>query len=914
MELDVDEESNRLIQSELREDNWQRFGPYLAERQWSTVREDYSSDGNCWEYFSHDHSRSRTYRFGEDGLFGITDRECRLCFSVAFWNEKDPILKERLFGLTGPEGNHGEDVKEQYFYLESTPTHSYMKSLYKYPQNEYPYSKLLNESLLRKSDLKKMEYEILDTGIFDENEYFDIFTEYSKNDPNDILIKISIFNRSNKDANLHVLPTLFHRNWWAWGCKYETCDWLKPIIKENNKEVVASQKSSGLEDFIFQAEAIEKEFVKGQEIGKNCKLGKKVEWIFTENETNFKKLYGSENTYPYVKDAFHNYVISNDTSCVNPNKRGTKCASHYVLNFGPNGEVVLKLRLRWSKSEISPEQVFGNFDEIFKLREKEKDIFYSKKIPSTLTKEEKNVAIQAYAGLLYSKKFYHYVVEDWIDGDPNFPVPPEERKKGRNSEWRHFFARDIIMMPDNFEYPWFANWDAAFHIVTIANIDIYFAKRQVLLLLKDWYMNPQGQIPAYEFSFSDVNPPTLVWSAWKVFKKTKKSEGKLDFDFLATVFNRFLINFTWWVNKKDVNGNNLFSGGFLGLDNIGVFDRSQKLPIGDAQIIQSDGTSWISFYCVLMLKISLALAEHNKSYEDIATKFFEHFVTISKSINTFCGTGLWDQTDGFYYDHLLFNDHITSIPLRSMVGLVPFYAVGNFPSTILDKYPQFMKRTSWFFENKKELSKEVSKDEKLIQLSIPKEHHILTAFKYVFDENEFLSKYGIRSLSKYYEKNPYFFKTETETYSVKYCPAESETFMFGGNSNWRGPIWLPTNYLFIDCLQKIDNYYGKSFQMEYPTGSGIKKNFLEIKQDIEQRIVNLFLPDENGNRPCHGGDPRWAKDPHWKDYILFYEYFHGDNGRGCGANHQTGWTALVCNILLDLGKQRSRALEKENIL
>jgi hypothetical protein len=875
-------EQQRLAEDAKREKNWKRWGPYLSERQWGTVREDYSEGGNCWEYFPHDHARSRAYRWGEDGLLGITDRECRLCFALALWNGRDPILKERLFGLTGPEGNHGEDVKECYFYLDSTPTHSYLKALYKYPQAEYPYARLVEEN--RRRGKTDPEFELIDTGIFNDNRYFDVFAEYAKADADDILIRITIANRGPEPATIHVLPTLWFRNTWIWGCKHEGCT-LKPSIRKTADSTLVTRHDT-LPAYRFIAEPGTK-------------------WLFTENETNTQKLFGTPNYTPYVRDAFHEYVINGKTDAVNSKPQGTKVAAHCKLDVPANGEVVVKLRLGTNSAS------FSDFDAVFAQRIREADEFYTHRLPATLTKEERSVARQAYAGLLWSKEFYHYIVRDWLDGDPAAPPPPESRQTGRNSDWPHLYNRDVISMPDKWEYPWYAAWDLAFHMLPFAKVDPQFAKDQLVLFLREWYMHPNGQLPAYEFAFGDVNPPVHAWACWRVYKMTG-AHGHRDRPFLSRTFQKLLLNFTWWVNRKDAEGKNLFSGGFLGLDNIGVFDRSKPLPTG-GHLEQADGTAWMAFFCNTMLSMALELSRENHATEDMASKFFEHFVAIADAINTHGGTGLWNEEDGFYYDQLYVEGRTIPLRIRSLVGLIPLLAVEILEDEIINKLPGFRKRMDWFLEHRKDLSKHISYMEceagedvhgrRL--LAIPSRERLVRVLKYMLDENEFLSPYGIRSVSKIYEEQPYVFRVNGDEHRVSYVPGESNTGLFGGNSNWRGPIWFPINYLLVEALERYHHFYGNDLKVECPTGSGKLMNLRQVADELSRRLASIFLPDAKGYRPVHAGDPRYATDPHWKDYALFYEYFHGDTGRGVGANHQTGWTALVTRCFEDLAHGRA---------
>jgi hypothetical protein len=871
-----DAERTRLTEAFHRERNWQRWGPYLSERQWGTVREDYSEWGNCWEYLPHDHARSRAYRWGEDGLLGICDREGRLCFALALWNERDPILKERLFGVTCNEGNHGEDVKEYYFYLDSTPTHSYMKALYKYPQREYPYAELVAES--RRRGRRDPEYELLDTGVFDGDRYFDVFVEYAKASPDDIAIRITAANRGPEAAPLHLLPTLWFRNTWSWGRTGEGY-WPKPKISALNETTLLAEHAS-LRTFRLEVQP-------GAEL------------LFTENETNMRRLFQIEGPSPYVKDAFHEYVVHRRRDLVNPLRTGTKAAAYYTFEVPPGASAVLNLRLK-TEGEDLPDP--------FAARIAEADAFYAGLLPKDAPPECCRVQRQAYAGLLWTKQFFYYAVQDWLEGDPSQPRPPDRRWTGRNRAWKHLYNRDVISMPDKWEYPWYAAWDLAFHMIPFARLDPNFAKEQLVLMLREWYTHPNGQIPAYEFAFSDVNPPVHAWSAWRVYKITAPRKER-DHLFLERVFQKLLINFTWWVNRKDADDNNVFSGGFLGLDNIGVFDRSQPLPDGRS-LEQADGTAWMAFYCTTMLAMSLELARTNPAYEDVASKFFEHFVAIADAMNTLGGQGLWDETDGFYYDQLRADGTQIPLKIRSMVGLIPLVAVTVLDQINISHLPGFQKRMRWFLENRRDLAKQISymqpqngPDGRLL-LAIPSRARLESVLRYMLDENEFLSAYGIRSVSRYHLDHPYVLARDGEERTVQYQPAESNSGLFGGNSNWRGPIWFPVNYLLAEALERYHHFYGDRLQVECPTGSGVKMNLAQVARELNRRMASIFLPDAAGRSPWQGGIQRFAHDPHWKDLVMFYEYFHGDNGTGLGASHQTGWTALVIRSLEDLLRQR----------
>ncbi len=886
-------ETKRLEEDGIRLKNWKRWGPYLSERQWSTVREDYSPEGDSWDYFPHEHARSRAYRWGEDGLLGFTDRECRLCFALALWNGRDPILKERLFGLTSNEGNHGEDVKEEYFYLDSTPTHAYAKALYKYPQAEFPYKQLLAENQRR--DKSVGEYELSDTGVFDESRYFDVTAEYAKNDPDDLLIRITVTNRGPDPATLHLLPTLWFRNTWTWNCTHEGCS-LKPRIEQvQTGQLKLSHETLGT----FFAEILE------------SSVAPQPSLLFTENETNHELLWGTPNDNPYVKDAFHRYVVQGQADAVNPQPFGTKAAPHFIFELEPDASEIVRIRL-YSEHE-TPEKptTKPQFEKIFAKRIKEADTFYEHIHPDTdaLSADEKNVIRQGYAGLLWSKQFYHYIVEDWLKGDPADPPPPPERRSGRNSDWPHLYSRDVISMPDKWEYPWFAAWDLAFHMLPFARLDGNFAKQQLTLFLREWYMHPNGQIPAYEFALDDVNPPVHAWAAWRVYKISARN-GQRDRNFLEGVFQKLLLNFTWWVNRKDAEGKNLFSGGFLGLDNIGAFDRSKPLPEGGS-LQQADGTAWMAFYCATMLSIALELAidgdRIHTAYEDMASKFLEHFVQIIDAINALGGSGLWDEQDGFYYDQIAYDHSILALKARSMVGLLPLIAAEILEADTIQKLPGFKKRFDWFVKHRRELARHLSTGmpaHSHCLLAVPSKRQLQQVLRYMLDESEFLSPYGVRALSKFHEKHPFVFEIQGKRHVVNYIPGEAETGLFGGNSNWRGPIWMPVNYLLIEALERYHHYYGDELKVECPTHSGNWINLKQVAMEIERRLARIFLADSNGRRPCHGDEPRWAEDPHWRDLVLFHEYFHGDNGRGVGASHQTGWTALVIRNIHSLACQR----------
>jgi len=868
-------EKLRLEEDKRRLRNWTRWGPYLAERQWGTVREDYSADGTCWDYFSHDHARSRVYRWGEDGLLGITDRECRLCFGLALWNGKDPILKERLFGLTGPEGNHGEDVKELYYYLDATPTASYLKALYKYPQAEFPYGRLVHHGRGR----HEPELELEDLGVFDDGRYWDVTAEYAKGQPNDVLIRITIANRGPETATLHLLPTLWLRNTWAWGRTGEGYWPEGNIARETDGDGMIVHHAS-LGRFRLACEGMPR-------------------LVFTDNETNQARLFGVANVRPYVKDAFHRLVVEGEEGAINPAERGTKAAAWYQLEVPAGGTHQLRLRL-FADSE-APEVCFDDaFDATFAARIAEADEFHLDRRDAPLDAEERKTVRQCDAGLLWSKQFYHYVVEHWLEGDPAQPAPPITRVKGRNRGWEHVYARDLLTMPDKWEYPWFAAWDTAFHCVALARLDPASAKHQLLLMCREWYMHANGQLPAYEFAFQDVNPPVHAWAVWRTYLLDARN-GQPDREFLEAAFHKLLVNFTWWVNREDDEGDNLFSGGFLGLDNVGIFDRSQPLPAG-GKLEQADATAWMASYCSTMLTIALELAKDSPGYADIASKFFEHFVAITEAMNRLGGSGLWDETDGFYYDVAMIDHRAYPMKIRSMVGLIPLIAVQSLDDHHLERLPTFRRRMDWFLENKPELTSHIAflhHDDvtKRRLLALTSRDRLVRVLRYVLDENELLSPYGVRSMSKIHADHPFTFELGGQTYGARYAPGESDTWMFGGNSNWRGPVWFPVNCLLIDALKRYHRFYRDTVKVECPTGSGQFMNLLEVAQELERRLTRLFLPGPDGRRPCHGGNDRYASDPHFRDLVLFHEYFHGDDGRGLGASHQTGWTALAANLL-----------------
>jgi hypothetical protein len=884
-------EEKRLQESEERNIHWKRWGPYLSERAWGTVREDYSPGGTAWEHFPHEHARSKVYRWNEDGIGGISDRHQRICFALAVWNGRDSILKERLFGLTGNQGNHGEDVKEVYFYLDSTPTHSFMQFLYKYPQEAFPYEELEREN--RSRDRSRPEYELMDTGIFRGDRYFDISVEYAKASPEDILIRIHVTNRSPYPARLHLLPTIWFRNTWSFGSNGDA----KPILRrvEHLPPQVTNEGPVQIVELTDSRYGTRWLASEGS-----------PRLLFTENETNYRRLYGVDNPSVYVKDGINDYVVHGTECAVNPEEIGTKAAPHYVFDVPGGGTESVQLRLFDSKTKG---ELFGsNFDKIFADRHHEANEFYKSVTPRGASPEAANVMRQAFAGLLWSKQYYHYVVKDWLSGDAGMPAPPKERNQGRNREWNHIYNADVLSMPDKWEYPWYAAWDLAFHTVPLALVDSDFAKEQLALMVREWYMHPSGQLPAYEWAFSDVNPPVHAWAAWRVYKIEKKRRGVGDRVFLQRVFHKLLLNFTWWVNRKDAEGRNVFQGGFLGLDNIGIFDRSAPLPTGGF-IQQADGTGWMAMYSLNLLAIALELAIEDPSYEDVASKFWEHFLYIANAINHLGDENLamWHEEDGFYYDVLCLPQG-GQIPLqiRSMVGLIPMFAVQTLESDWVEKFPGFKRRMEWFIEHRPDLTRNVASMSASGQgerrlLSIMSPHQLRRVLSVLLDEREFLSPYGIRSLSRAHGEKPFSLQVNGSEYHVSYEPAESGTGVFGGNSNWRGPIWFPVNYLIIESLQKFHHYLGDDFKVECPTGSGQMKTLWEVATDLSRRLVHIFMPGEGGERPVNGSLREFSTDPHWREMILFYEYFHGDSGAGLGASHQTGWTGLVAKLIQQSG-------------
>ncbi|RED97488.1 MGH1-like glycoside hydrolase domain-containing protein [Marinoscillum furvescens] len=853
---------------------WKEWGPYLSERQWATVREDYTESGNAWESIVHDQARSKSYRWGEDGIGGFSNSDQRICFSWAFWNGKDTILKERLFGLTGHEGNHGEDVKELYYYLDSTPTHSYMKMLYKYPIQEFPYSKLVLEN--QKRSKEEREYELIDTGVFDDDNYFDIYMEYAKASPDEFLLKAEIHNRSKKAAKITVLPTVWFRNTWSSGRDKR----IPKITEVKPGEMLLEHHLLG--NFHIYAD----EQVKEQ--------------VFCDNATNRVRLYGVPNKQSkYPKDGINDYIIDGKKS-VNPEKVGTKASAVFNLEIPAGGSKTVKIR-------VSPNECtapFKDYDEIFENAVAEADSFYRAKQAKVIDKELRNIQRQAWAGMMWSKQFYYYNIRNWLHGDPGRMKPAESRKKGRNSDWQHLYNSDILSMPDKWEYPWYAAWDLAFHCIPIARIDSDFAKDQLLLLLKERYMHPNGQIPAYEWNFSDVNPPVHAWAVLRVFQIDRYQNGTPDYDFLKRSFHKLLMNFTWWVNRKDTEGNNVFEGGFLGLDNIGVFDRNHPI-VEDAKLEQADSTSWMAMFSLNMLRISLDLSMHSPEYQDMAIKFFEHFLYIAGAMNSIGDTDvdLWDEEDNFYYDVM----HTPDAPnqrmkVRSMVGLIPLFAIEILKAEVYNKLPEFREKLEFFLKERPKLASLVSRWEKPGKgerrlMSILRGFRMKKIIERMLDEDEFLSAYGIRALSKYHEKHPYRFEIEDKVLEVAYLPGESDSSFFGGNSNWRGPIWFPVNYLILESLLKFSYYYGEEYKVEFPIGSGEEHTLLEVTREICLRLISIFTKDENGNRPVYGDNEKFQKDPHFRDHILFYEYFNGDTGEGLGASHQTGWTGLVAELI-----------------
>jgi len=880
-------EERRLDQSRRRVKHWNRWGPYLADRAWGTVREDYSRGPTPWAYFPHDHARSRAYRWNEDGLLGLCDRHQRVSVALALWNGRDSFLKERLFGLTNHEGNHGEDVKECYFYLDNTPTHSYMKGLYKYPHASFPYDELVTENQRRGPD--DDEYELLDTGVFDDDRYFDVQVEYAKADAEDILIRVRVTNRGPDAARLDVLPTIWFRNVWGWSPGAP-----KPELRRGGGAVPTIE----LDDPTYGRRWL---FCHGA-----------ASLLFTDNETNRERLFGSANPTPYVKDAFHRLVVEGEQTAVNPAERGTKAAAWYALDLA-SGETT-EIRLRFSDVREMPSSSFDDFfTATFDARIRDAGEFYARVLPAAMSDDARNVARQAIAGLLWSKQFYHYVVRTWLEGDPGQPSPPPERLRGRNADWTHVYNDDVLSVPDKWEFPWYASWDLAFHAVALAIVDADFAKDQLVLLLREWYMHPNGQLPAYEWAFSDVNPPVQAWAAWRVYKIEQKRRGTGDRVFLERVFQKLLLNFTWWVNRQDADGLNVFQGGFLGLDNVRLFDRSQPLPSG-MRLEQSDATSWMAMYSLNMLAIAVELARRESAYEDVASKFWEHFVYIAHAMTGAAPPSrerhnLWHEEDGFFYDVVDFGDgRRLPLRIRSVVGLLPLLAVQTLDQEMLQKLPAFSRRLDWFVEHRPDLAASLAPmrtpgvgGRRL--LAIADRQRLERVLKVMLDEREFLSPYGIRSLSRVHADHPFTLHVNGTVNQVSYEPAESRSREFGGNSNWRGPVWFPVNYLIIEALQKYHHYYGDGLKVECPTGSGRMLTLWQVAAELSERLTRLFLRRPDGTRPASGAAERYQHDQHWRDLILFHEYFHGDTGVGLGASHQTGWTALVAKLLQQTGAE-----------
>ncbi|EGO25801.1 hypothetical protein SERLADRAFT_448724 [Serpula lacrymans var. lacrymans S7.9] len=946
-------ERYRLLQDEKRERHWKKWGPYLSDRQWATVREDYSANGDAWSHFPHEHARSRAYRWGEDGIAGISDNHQRLCLSLSLWNEQDPILKERLFGVTGHQGNHGEDVKELYYYLDSTPTHSYMKFLYKYPQRRYPYEELVNENIHRDRDVA--EYEILDTDAFDGDRYWDVFVEYAKgeDDPENVYVRITSYNRGPEPATLHIIPQLWFKNTWSWPSEKPTMPSLTAAVTSSEVNYIVARHPSMRKAYLYCLPSPPPVRGDGKPIEDiECEEATiQPDLIFTENDTNFRRLYDGKNVKPYVKDGFHDHIIMthrpkvdggspngsgedvNTTprpnekrerrvslcapsppppSFVNPEKTGTKSAAHYVFRDVPGhgGCAVVRMKLTPLSPSKNPDvEDDGLFDDTVEQRREEADEFYNSLVFGPISDDLKQIMRQALGGMLWTKQYYQFIQKEWIEGDPAQPPPPPERKHIRNKDWRHMHISDILSMPDKWEYPFFAAWDTAFHCIPLAVVDPAFAKKQLDLLTREWYMKPDGQIPAYEWNFSDVNPPVHAWATFRVFKIERKLTGKEDFDFLERVFQKLLLNFTWWVNRKDQGGNNVFEGGFLGLDNIGVFNRSEPLPTGGT-LRQADGTAWMAFYCLNMLNIALELAKNNPVYEDIASKFFEHFIFIADAMTYREGENelsLWSEEDGMYYDVIQFGPGQSKQLLFAACRLIPLYATLVLEPATINRFPGFKKRMEWFIDNRPEVSKRNmanmkagGKGERRL-LALASKERLIRILEKMLDEDEFFSEHGIRSLSKKHKDEPWGMNANGQWYEVGYWPGDSRSGMFGGNSNWRGPIWLAVNFLLIESLQRFHQYYGDDLQVECPTGSGEYMNLVEVAEEIQHRIIHIFGRDMGGKRATNGGNPKLDHDPNFRDYVWFYEFFHADNGRGLGASHQTGWSGLVAYHILQSG-------------
>lgn len=882
-------EGRRLDLERKRRENWKRWGPYVSERQWGTVREDYSTDGAFWHYFPHDHARSRAYRWGEDGLLGWCDRQCRLCFALSLWNGRDPILKERLFGLSNPQGNHGEDVKEIYQYLDATPTYSYCRAMYRYPQAAFPYQQLIDENGRR--GRRKPEFELVDTGVFDDSRFWDIQVEYTKAAPNDILIRLTVTNHGPEAATLHLIPTLWFRNTWSWGCRHEGCT-LKPHLRLEDEAIAAEHDTLGR--FALH-------FADGPD-------GQSPDPLFTDNHTNRRRLFDAGNETRFVKDAFHEYIVAGSGEAVNPKQTGTKAGLLYQLNTPARGQVEVRLRLR-STEAGGPDAGLGrSFVSTMSRRRREASEYNATTIPEALPDKQRDVAHRALAGLLWSKQFYHYVVEDWLDGDPNEPSPHPQRRAGPNADWPHLFNRDVISVPDKWEFPWYASWDLGFQMIPMAQVDPDFAKKQCMLFLREWYMHPNGQLPAYEMNLNDTNPPVHAWACRRVFEIDAARHGTPDHDFLARCFQKLLLNFTWWVNRKDTEGRNIFSGGFLGLDNIAVIDRSE-LPPG-VRLEQADATAWMGFYCAHMLGIALELAQVDSVYEDLASKFFEHFIAVCDAINTLGGHGLWDDQAGLYRDEMHIDGRNMPLPVRSIVGLLPIAAVEVLKQSTIDRLPGFKKRMNWFLENRVDLARHVSYLKLDTEqecsgahrlLAIPSEDRLRRAVALMMNESEFLSPFGVRSLSRWHEQHPFTMHMGGASCRVAYEPGESQSTMFGGNSNWRGPIWLPINYLFIHALRQYGRFYGDRLTVPNPNADQGPLTLNQAADEIASRCLRLFMPSDSGTRPCNQALGALADRDNWHDMIFFHEYFHADTGKGLGASHQLGWTSLIASLLIEGG-------------
>ncbi|EQL38149.1 hypothetical protein BDFG_00526 [Blastomyces dermatitidis ATCC 26199] len=891
------EEEKRLHEDRKRVKYWKKWGPYVSERQWATVREDYSADGDAWSYFPHDHARSRTFRWGEDGIAGVSDTHGLQNIAFAFWNEKDDFLKERLFGLSNPQGNHGESIKEAHFHLDNTPTHSYMKYLYKYPQKKFPYKNLVEENARRgKQD---REYQILDTGIFDDNRYWDIFIETAKEDEDELLFRVIAYNRGPEPAPLHIIPHVWFRNTWGWGRE----NGKKPSLKQIDPLMVQSDHSKLGTRYIQLSPSPSPIADTTENVMPRS--------LFTENETNTKLLYGKDNDQPYVKDAFHRYIVDDEKEAINPECQGTKFAAWYAFDEGdgvPPGEcAVVRFRISKNNDIYVDEEVLDN---IIEKRIEEADEFYYRISPLPMTHDLRNIQRQALSGMMWTKQHYEFIWDQWAEGDPGLPPPPPERKAVRNQKWKHLHIDDVLSMPDSWEYPFFAAWDTAFHCIPLAMVDPEFAKKQLDLLTREWYMHPNGQIPAYEWNFGDVNPPVHAWAVFRIFKIERKMYGRQDLDFLERVFQKLLMNFTWWVNRKDFEGKNVFEGGFLGLDNIGLFNRSEPLPTGGV-LEQADSTGWMAFYCLSMLNIALELAKHRRIYEDIASKFFEHFILISDAMTFRVGdeqSSLWNEEDGFYYDAISYGGPWShQLPVRSLVGLIPLYAVLTLEPELINKFPDFKRRMNWFIDNKFDVAerniasmKRRGKDDRLL-LSLVSKERLEKILKRMLDETEFLAEHGIRSLSKYHAEHPYSMEVNGQEFKVGYVPGDSDSGLFGGNSNWRGPIWLCVNFLLIESLLRFHMFYGDSFQVECPTGSGDYMSLGHVAEEIQHRLQHLFVRGDNDRRAVNDGNDTLDFDPHWKDYLWFHEFFDADTGRGLGASHQCGWTGLIAKIIHDTG-------------